>query len=103
MRHPTRVELCGREHGTGDVWLSSGQPDARRRMDALGGRMHYDWSALDTVTNFSALIPRLRKGGVRSVWLITSEYHMPRARLLATIMLGASGIARGHRAAAIGE
>ena len=45
-----------------DLWLSSGQNDADRLMAVpwLRHRLHLDWRALDTVTNFSTMIPNSR-------------------------------------------
>ena len=51
-----------------------------------------DWSAVDTVTNFSTVAPLLRSRGVREVVLLTSGYHLRRAELCGRIMLGSEGI-----------
>jgi uncharacterized SAM-binding protein YcdF (DUF218 family) len=77
-----------------DVWVSSGQNDANRLMDIpwLRGRVHIDWKALDTVTNFSTMVAQLKSVGVTSVYLVTSDYHMRRANAVASVMLGMSGI-----------
>jgi uncharacterized SAM-binding protein YcdF (DUF218 family) len=56
-------------------------------------RVTADYWATDTLTNFTATLPLLRRGGHRHVLLVTSESHLPRARLLASIVWGSHGIA----------
>jgi uncharacterized SAM-binding protein YcdF (DUF218 family) len=76
------------------LWLSSGQTDAEERLLARlpEARVHLDWRALDTVTNFSTMVAQLKHNGVKSVYLVTSDYHIRRAAAVAWIMLGSSGI-----------
>ncbi len=87
-----------------DVWISSGKdPTAVRAIFAAakssvyspqgGGRLRLDYSASDTVTNFTTLVAPLQQQHIRHVFLITSEYHMPRARTIATFVFGSQGIA----------
>ncbi|MGK7954034.1 MAG: YdcF family protein [Crocosphaera sp.] len=49
--------------------------------------------AYSTFDNFFFCVPILRKHGVHKVKVITSQSHLPRAKLLAYIHLGAKGIA----------
>jgi len=56
-------------------------------------RLHLDYQAVDTVTNFSTLVGPLRARGLRHVYLITSDFHMGRARAIATAIFGSRGIA----------
>jgi uncharacterized SAM-binding protein YcdF (DUF218 family) len=48
--------------------------------------------AYSTFYNFYFNIPLLKQGGVRKVMLITSNTHLPRAKWMAQILLGAHGI-----------
>ena len=79
------------------IWVSSGSPeDYARRIFAKAGiegdRLHLDYQASDTVTNFTSLVDELKTQGIDSVYLITSENHMPRARLIGEIVFGSRGI-----------
>jgi uncharacterized SAM-binding protein YcdF (DUF218 family) len=51
-----------------------------------------DYQAVDTVTNFTTLVDDLQARGIHSVYLITSDYHMRRARIIGEIVLGSRGI-----------
>lgn len=51
-----------------------------------------DYQAVDTVTNFTTLIDRLEDRQIEQVYLITSDYHMRRASVVAQIVLGSRGI-----------
>jgi uncharacterized SAM-binding protein YcdF (DUF218 family) len=92
-RETFAVELA-RENTELHLWISSGQSDADRLLSIpwLQGRVHIDWKALDTVTNFSTMISQFHQVGVSSLYLVTSDYHMRRANAVASIMLGLSGI-----------
>ena len=87
-----------RSHKDLDIWVSDsnssldydhlifqkfGVPDERLRLD---GR------ATDTVTNFTTLSEDFVKNKVQHIYLITSDYHMRRAKAIATIVLGSEGI-----------
>ncbi len=81
-----------------DIWVSSGLPPNKARpiFQAAGikdSRLHLDYRAVDTVTNFTSLIPDLHQSGIHHLFLITSDYHIPRAKAIATIVLGSQGIA----------
>ncbi len=80
------------------VWVSSGIARSRAQpiFDAAGirgDRLHLDYQAVDTVTNFSTLVGQLQRQGVRHVYLVTSDFHMGRARAIATVIFGSRGIA----------
>ncbi len=80
-----------------DIWVSSGTTpkEARAIFQAAGisnSRVHLDYRATDTVTNFTTLVPDLQKHGIQHVYLVTSTFHMPRAKAIATIVLGSQGI-----------
>jgi uncharacterized SAM-binding protein YcdF (DUF218 family) len=54
--------------------------------------LHIDRQAVDTVTNFTSLVDKLQAQGIDSVYLITSDYHMRRARVIGEIVFGSRGI-----------
>ena len=80
------------------IWVSSGSPNQKytERVFAKAGiaptRLHLDYQAVDTVTNFTTLVDDLQANGINSVYLITSDYHMRRARIIGEIVLGSRGI-----------
>uniref|UniRef100_A0A7S4V3W3 DUF218 domain-containing protein n=1 Tax=Alexandrium monilatum TaxID=311494 RepID=A0A7S4V3W3_9DINO len=88
------VQLSERSPTRLDVFDSSPGAGAEQRLAPLAkiGRLHLSWEAVDTVTNFSTMIPALLRFGVLHVLLVTSDYHMPRAEAIASVMLGAVGI-----------
>eukprot|EP00884_Botryococcus_braunii_P006603 jgi/Botrbrau1/15944/Bobra.0260s0005.1 len=62
-------------HGNvGQVFISAGV-DAKR--------IHLDTRATDTVTNYTTLVPPLIAAGYRHVAVVTSDYHVQRADLIA--------------------
>ena len=79
------------------VWISSGSPEGYvKRIFAKAGikrdRLHLNYQAQDTVTNFTSLVNDLKSQGIKSVYLITSDNHMTRARLVGEIIFGSQGI-----------
>lgn len=80
------------------IWVSGGSPNQRytKRVFAKAGidpsRLRLDYQAVDTVTNFTTLVDDLQARGIHSVYLITSDYHMRRARIIGEIVLGSRGI-----------
>ncbi|WP_265264352.1 YdcF family protein [Spirulina subsalsa] len=87
-----------RNHPDLEIWVSSGSPKHYVQMifDRAGverDRLHLDYAAQDTVTNFTSLVDDLRAAGVDSVYLITSDNHMRRARIIGEIVFGSRGIA----------
>ncbi|MGG6268690.1 YdcF family protein [Leptolyngbya sp. AN03gr2] len=86
-----------KQHPNLPVWISSGAPrDYAERVFSRTGvdlqRLNLDYQAVDTVTNFTSLVDRLRQKNVRSVYLITSDYHMRRAQVIGEIVFGSRGI-----------
>ncbi|WP_427162807.1 YdcF family protein [Aliinostoc sp. HNIBRCY26] len=55
-------------------------------------RLHLDYEAVDTVTNFTTLVDDLQARKIKSVYLITSDFHMRRACVIGEIILGSRGI-----------
>ncbi len=82
-----------------EIWVSSGfiAPDQARKMFQAAGipstRIHIDCRATDTVTNFTSLIKDFKSRKIQHLYLITSGYHMLRAKAIATFVLGSQGIA----------
>jgi uncharacterized SAM-binding protein YcdF (DUF218 family) len=86
------------DHQNLDIWVSdcAKNLDANRRLFQQLGvpiqRLHLDGRATDTVTNFTTLVGDFSKQKLQHIYLITSDYHMRRARAIATIVLGSQGI-----------
>ena len=79
------------------IWVSSGSPqDYAKKIFLKEGisrdRLHLDYRARDTVTNFTTLVDELKAQGIKSVYLITSENHMTRAKIIGEIVFGSRGI-----------
>lgn len=80
-----------------DIWISSGVAfyESQHAFQAAGipqQRVYRDYSATDTVTNFTTLVDDFQQRRIHHLLLITSDFHMPRARAIATIVLGSQGI-----------
>ena len=111
LRDPQAILVLGgdaeREHFAADfagehpnltVWVSSGSnPEYAQWLfqeaDIPPDRVHLDYRAVDTVTNFTTVVEDLKESGVESVYLITSDYHMRRASIIAQVVLGRYDIA----------
>lgn len=79
------------------VWISGGAPQgyAKRVFKKAGvstASLHLDYQAIDTVTNFTTLVDRFESKGITSVYLVTSDDHMQRARAIGEIVFGSRGI-----------
>lgn len=80
-----------------EVWISSGaNPEYStwvfQESQVSLERLHLDYRAVDTVTNFTTMVDDFEQLGIESVYLITSDYHMRRANTIAAIVLGSRGI-----------
>lgn len=80
-----------------EIWISSGpNPKETREIFQSASipltRVHIDLRAVDTVTNFTSLVADFKQRHLQHLYLITSDYHMPRAKAIATIVLGSQGI-----------
>jgi len=102
--------LVDMEQGTGDfplpdwaqkkplsVWISRGIP--KPQLVELAKAKYIDWakihldnSAVDTVTNFSSMAPQMYEAGVSRAYVVTNDFHMDRAMVIANVILGAYGI-----------
>lgn len=79
------------------VWISSGAPPnyAKRVFKKAGvsaDNLHLDYQAIDTVTNFTTLVDQFKSKGITSVYLVTSDDHIQRARVIGEIVFGSRGI-----------
>jgi uncharacterized SAM-binding protein YcdF (DUF218 family) len=86
-----------RKHPNLPIWISGGSPPkVTRLVFAKAGidskRLHLDYRAHNTVENFTTLVDDLEKSGIKNVYLVTSDYHMPRATVIGEIVLGSRGI-----------
>lgn len=85
------------QHPQLPIWISSGSPKhyAQAIFVQAGintSRLRFDYRAKDTVTNFTTLVDELKAEGIDSVYLITSENHMARAKIIGEIIFGSRGI-----------
>jgi uncharacterized SAM-binding protein YcdF (DUF218 family) len=86
------------DHPDLPIWVSTGAPAVvARPLFAAAGieppRLRLDYRAVDTVTNFSSLVQDFQSDEIHHVYVITSGFHMARARLIASVVLGSQGIA----------
>jgi uncharacterized SAM-binding protein YcdF (DUF218 family) len=86
-----------RKHPDLPVWISSGSnPEYAEWVFSEAGierdRLRLDYRAVDTLTNFTTLVDEFESQGIRSIYLITSDYHMRRAWVIGKIVLGSRGI-----------
>ncbi len=97
---PEREEFTAefaQKHPQLDIWVSSGSiPETAlaifENADISQQRLHLDNRAVDTVTNFTTLVEDFQHQQIQHIYLITSAYHMPRAKTIATLVLGSQGV-----------
>jgi len=96
-----RMRFAGQfwqSHQNLNIWVSDfgWNLDVDRRIFLQYGvaeaKLHLDGRATDTVTNFTTLAEDFAHQRLQHIYLITSDYHMRRARAIATIVLGSQGI-----------
>ncbi len=80
-----------------EIWVSGGsnQEYAQWIFTKAGiadSRVHLDYRAVDTVTNFTTLVDEFKARGINSVYLVTSDDHMRRAQVIGEIVFGSRGI-----------
>ena len=86
-------------HAELPVWISgycakrAGVYRAFETADVADDRVHFDLRATDTVTHFTTLASEYVDWGIDHVYVVTSDYHMARARAIATVVFGSRGIA----------
>lgn len=80
------------------IWVSS-PPDIEKTRQTFQAvnipeqQVHIDQRAVDTVTNFTSLVGDFKQNHIQHLYLITSDFHIPRAKAIATVVLGSQGIA----------
>lgn len=76
------------------VFVSSPAAGAEIRLRSLAdaGLLRLSWDAIDTLSNFSTVLPAMLACGIRRVRIVTAAYHMPRALAIARWTLGSAGI-----------
>lgn len=55
-------------------------------------QLHFDFCAVDTVTNFTCNVDNFRSQNIQHIYLITSDYHLQRSLVIAAIVFGSQGI-----------
>lgn len=80
-----------------NIWVSSGTlPKAAlaifENANISTQRIHLDYRAVDTVTNFTTLVKDFQQLQIQHIYLITSDFHIPRAKTIATLIFGSQGI-----------
>jgi uncharacterized SAM-binding protein YcdF (DUF218 family) len=97
---PTREKFAAQfalQHPQLPIFVSSGSPEeyAEYVFGQAGvkrDRIHLDYRAVDTVTNFTVMVTELQQRKITDVYVLTSEFHMPRALVIGKIILGSRGI-----------
>lgn len=79
------------------AWISTQRsPDIIYQRFADAGvprdRVIIDDRATDTLMNFTTTVAALRAHNIRHVYLVTADYHMPRAEVIAFWIFGSRGI-----------
>ncbi|MGC1309755.1 MAG: YdcF family protein [Phormidesmis sp.] len=87
-----------RQHPELDIWISTGvspqlATDIFREAGIPISRLHLDYRAVDTVTNFTTMVQVFQQQKIQHVYLLTSDFHMKRAQAIAFLVLGSRGIA----------
>ncbi|MGB7415161.1 MAG: YdcF family protein [Thermosynechococcaceae cyanobacterium] len=85
------------QHPSLPLWVSGGSnPEYAEWVFQNAGipeqRVHLDYKAVDTLTNFTTLVDQFKADGINDVYLITSDYHMRRAQWIGQFILGSRGI-----------
>jgi len=97
---PSREQFAAQfalQHPQLPIFVSSGSPEeyAEYVFDRAGverKRIHLDYRAVDTVTNFTIMVTELQQRKITDVYVLTSDFHMPRALVIGKIVLGSRGI-----------
>ena len=96
-REPFAAKLAAQNSDL-HIWVSSGLRPTQINEFFLAqnvslNRVNLDYDATDTVTNFTTLVDNFQAANVRHIYLVTSDFHMPRAKAIAFWVLGSRGIA----------
>ena len=96
-REPAAAQLAAQRPDL-DIWVSSGLGPTQANeifsaQNVVLTRVNLDYKATDTVTNFTTLVAKLQGDNIRHIYLVTSDFHMPRSKAIAFWVLGSRGIA----------
>jgi uncharacterized SAM-binding protein YcdF (DUF218 family) len=97
-RFPQGVKFA-QQHPNLEVWVSCGQRQCRAIKRVLAktdmdlDRVYYDTCPVDTVTNFTCTLKPLLERKIKYVYLLTSDYHLPRSVAIAFLVFGSRGLA----------
>ena len=80
------------------IWISSGaSPDWTKPYFQDAGialsRLHLNYCAIDTLTNFTCLVKKLKQQQIHHIYLLTSSFHLPRAQIIGFFIFGSHNIA----------
>ncbi|MBD2308302.1 YdcF family protein [Chroococcidiopsis sp. FACHB-1243] len=83
------------QHPPLEIWISSPYLKTFDFPDPSSPRprIYIDRRAVDTVTNFTSLVADFKQRYFQHVYLITSDFHMARAKAIAFFVFGSQGIA----------
>jgi len=86
------------QHPELDVWISTGSPPEKvtEIFNEAGvplSQLHLDYRAMDTVTNFTTMVGVFQQQDIEHIYLLTSDFHVRRARAIAFFVFGSYGIA----------
>jgi uncharacterized SAM-binding protein YcdF (DUF218 family) len=86
-----------KQHPELPVWISGGAPKGYvnrvfKKAGISSTHVHLDYQAIDTLTNFTTLVDRFESQGITSVYLVTSDNHIQRARVIGELVFGSRGI-----------
>lgn len=85
-------------HPTLPIWISGNPKGLKRNRNIFQQanipeqQVHYDFCAIDTVTNFTCNVKTFTTQKIQHVYLITSKNHMRRSIAIATLVFGSRGI-----------
>jgi len=80
------------------IWISSGSsPNWTKSYFQENGiplsRLHLNYCAVDTVTNFTCLVNQFNQRDIHHVYLLTSDFHLLRAQVIGLFVFGSRNIA----------
>jgi uncharacterized SAM-binding protein YcdF (DUF218 family) len=96
LREQFAAEFAKRHPGL-PIWVSGGSnPEYAEWVFQEAGvaqqLVHLDYAAVDTLTNFTTIVDKLKSQQIDSVYLITSDYHMRRSQWIGQVVFGSRGI-----------
>ncbi|HAJ63161.1 MAG TPA: hypothetical protein DCP31_31285, partial [Cyanobacteria bacterium UBA8543] len=87
VERETFTAQCATTNPSLEIWVSSGLPREKaiaifKAAGISDARVRLDYRALDTVTNFTTLVADFKSRNIEHLYLITSDFHMPRAKAI---------------------